>query len=423
MAIQISPVQEQVQHPAQRGRSSRPHLYELDPLRAVTAICVIGVHAVSFTVFLNHALWGTEVQNAVGVALHYTREMFMFVSAFALIYVYYGKPFQAGRFYKKRAIGVLMPYCVWSAVYIMVNHPGLPLGQFITTTLIAILNGSASFQLYFILLSLEFYIVFPLFLKFMKLVEHHPRKTLAISFVLEVVVMYLDYQYLQRGALSSSSFWRFVSQYQMSFILTYQFYFILGGLAAIYMQQVRAFLLRHGSWVVACFIVALLGLWAYFFVQITYLHESLEYASVVLQPDMVFFSVAVIIAFSWLAAVWARRVNQDGHPKGYRFWGMLSDASFGVYLVHVLILLFLMQKVLPLMPPVWPVALHVFLIWFLTASLSVIATTILLHIPIASRLVGREYRSKRLGSIKAQIKNTFARSKTIRCSPQRPSPS
>lgn len=410
MALSFLQIQEQVQPPKHSERSERPHLYELDPLRAVTAICVIGVHAIAFTVFLNHAVWGVQIQNAMDVALHYTRAMFMFVSAFALIYVYYGRPFQAGRFYKRRAIGVLMPYCVWSAIYIVANHPGLSVGQYLTTTLIAILNGSASFQLYFILISLEFYLVFPLFLRFMKLVEHHPWKTLAISFVLEVVMMYLDYRYLQTGALNSSSFWQLVNQYQSSFILTYQFYFILGGLAAIYMQQVRAYLLQHGRLVVACFLIALLGLWTYFFVQLNVLHESMDYATSVLQPDIVFFSVAVIICCSWLSAVWARRVDQDGHPKGYRSWRLLSDSSFGIYLIHPLILLALMHKALPLMPAGWPVALHVFLIWFLAASLSVIATITCLAAPIASRLVGREYQPKRPGSTAARINHAVARS-------------
>lgn len=410
MAIQI--LQEEVQAEAQTrsGRSEHPHLYELDLLRAITTLCVIGVHAVALTVFLNQSVWGTQVQNAVVVALHYTREMFMFVSAFALIYAYYGKPFQARRFYKKRAIGVLMPYCVWSAVYIMVNHPDLPFGQFVTTTLIAILNGSASFQLYFILLSLEFYLLFPLFMKFMKLVAHHPWKTLVISFLLEVVMMYLDFQYLQRGTLNSSGFWRFVNQYQASFFLTYQFYWILGGLAAIHMQQVRAFLLRHGRPVVICFIVALLALWAYFFVQIDFLHESIGYATSVLQPDMVIFSVAVIVGFSWMAAQWASRVDQAGHPMGYRFWRTLSDASFGVYLVHVLILLVLLHTLLPVLPGMWPVALRVFLIWFLTASIAATASIILMNIPVVSRLVGRERSSKRLSMMKAQIKRRLVRS-------------
>ncbi len=387
----------------QSGRAQRAHLYELDPLRALTALCVVGVHVVSLTVFLNQAAWGMLVQDALVAALHYTREMFMFVSAFALTYVYYGKPFRVGRFYKKRAIGVLIPYCIWSAIYIRVNLPGLSPGAFLSTTAIAVLNGNASFQLYFILISLEFYVVFPLFMKFMQLVEHHPWKTLAASFILQVVMMSLDFKYLQLGTLASSGFWLFVSQHQDSFFLTYQFYFILGGFAAIYMQQVRSFLLRHGRLLITCFVLALLGLWACFYVQVEYLHISLGYATSVLQPDMVFFSPLMIALLSWVAARWAGRVNAAGYPKGHRFWRTLSDVSFGVYLIHVLILYDLLHMLLPALPGMWPVALRVFVIWLLTAGLSVIASIILMNIPVVSRLVGRERPSKRLEHLKMRI--------------------
>ncbi len=396
MAIQYAPEKTIEQPVKQNGRAKRAHLYELDPLRAVTALCVIGVHAVALSVFINHSVWGVLVQNAVVVALHYTREIFMFVSAFALTYVYFGKPFQTGQFYKKRAIGVLIPYCIWSALYVLVFQPGLSPGAFLRTTAIDILNGSASYQLYFILISIEFYLVFPLFMKFMKLVAPHPWKTLAISFALQVVLMYLDFQYLQQGTLNSSGFWHFVNQYQASFFLTYQFYFVLGGLAAIYMEQVRAFLLRHGWLVVACFAVALLGLWTYFYIQVQYQRVPLGFATSVLQPDMVFFSLAVIVMFSWLAAKWARRVDAAGHPRGYRFWRTLSDASFGVYLVHVMILEPLLHTWLPTLPVGWPVALRVFLVWFLTASASMIFSIALMNIPVASCLVGRKKASPRL---------------------------
>src|SRR5690348_16396269 len=40
----------------------------------------------------------------------------------------------------------------------------------------------------------------------------------------------------------------------------------------------------------------------------------------------------------------------EGHPRGYRFWHTLSDASFGIYLVHVFILTALLQWVVPFMP-------------------------------------------------------------------------
>src|SRR5216117_202873 len=79
----------------------------------------------------------------------------------------------------------------------------------------------------------------------------------------------------------------------------------------------------------------------------------------------------------------------EGHPKGYRFWRILSDASFGIYLVHVFILTALLQWGVPLMPEAWPVALRVFFTWFLTAGGAAVISILLMKTPVLSHLVGR----------------------------------
>ncbi len=143
--------------------------------------------------------WGTDIQNAIAVALHYTREMFLFVSGFALVYVYYGKPFKLGTFWKKRGLGVVVPYCLWSIFYVWFNTPGLPPGKFISTSFFDILKGSASYQLYYILLSIQFYIILPLFLIFMRVAKRYPWRTLTVSFMIQVAILYFNIQYLQPG--------------------------------------------------------------------------------------------------------------------------------------------------------------------------------------------------------------------------------
>src|SRR5438045_8838966 len=100
--------------------------------------------------------------------MHFTREVFIFVTAFALVYVYYGKPFATRRFWARRSIGVLLPYCIWSVVSVWVNIPGQSPATFIRTAIVDILTGNASYQLYYILLTYQFYILLPLFCLFMK---------------------------------------------------------------------------------------------------------------------------------------------------------------------------------------------------------------------------------------------------------------
>src|SRR5256714_8924833 len=395
---------------AQNNQQTRPYIYELDPLRAVTAVAVIAVHVLSGTMFLNHTAAGLLVDNGIFTSVHFTREAFMFITALALTYVYFGRPFSGKRFWAKRSIGVLLPYCIWSIAYTWVNTSQHAPGAFAKLVLLNILTGNASYQLYYILLTIQFYLILPLFLLFLKLVQKHPWQALLISFALQVLVMYLDYRYLQQGTLASSGVWQVVAAFQGSFLVTYQFYFILGGLAALSLKQARAFVLRYGTWIMGGFVLALAAVWVHFLLQVDVYHEALSYATSVLQPVMVFYSPVVIMLLGFLACRWASRTDRQGHPKGDRFWRTLSDASFGIYLVHVFILTALLQWVVPFMPEAWPVALRVFFTWFLTAGGAAAISILLLKTPVLSHLVGRSahwHLSKEANALQEWFSNTF----------------
>src|SRR2546421_2475120 len=247
-----------------QGEQTRPYIYELDPLRAVTAVAVIAVHVLSGTMTLNHTQTGIQVQNGIFTSVHFTREIFMFITALALAYVYFGRPFSGKRFWAKRSIGVLVPYCIWSIAYTWVNTSQHAPGAFAKLVVFNILTGNASYQLYYILLAIQFYLILPLFLLFLKLVQKHPWRALLISFALQVLVMYFDYRYLQQGTLASSGVWQVVAAFQGSFLLTYQFYFILGGLAALSLKQAPTFVLRYGTWIMGGFVLALSADWVHF---------------------------------------------------------------------------------------------------------------------------------------------------------------
>ncbi len=401
---------------ARNDQQTRPYIYELDLLRPVTALTVVAVHVLSGTTMLNHTQAGMQVQSGIFLSVHLTREVFMFITALALAYVYFGRPFSGKRFWAKRSIGILVPYCIWSIAYTWVNTSQHSPAAFAKLALFNILTGNASYQLYYILLTLQLYLVLPLFLLFLKHIKQHPWRALSISFALQVLLMYVDYRYLQQGTLASSGVWQVVAAYQERFLLTYQFYFILGGLAALTLQQERAFVLRHGKWIVGGFVLALAALWGHFLLQVDVYHESLYYATSVLQPMMTLYSPAIIVLLSWLACRWASRTDQQGHPKGYRFWNILSDASFGIYLVHVFILTALLQRVVPIMPEAWPVALRVFLTWFLTAGGAAAISILLMKTPVLSRLVGRSthwHSSKDANALQEWFSNPFHRHREV----------
>ena len=123
--------------------------------------------------------------------------------------------------------------------------------------------------------------------------------------------------------------------------------------------------------------------------QINALREPISLTVSVLQPVMVPYSGMVIIFALWLACKWAGTRDSKGKPRGYGLWDQLSKASFGVYLIHALLLTVMLQKITPAMPPDWPVAVRVLLTWILTAGSAATCSVVMVNTPLVSRLVGR----------------------------------
>ncbi len=56
-------------------------------------------------------------------ALHFTREIFIAITAFVMVYGYVNRPFRAKAFWRKRGLGVLLPYVLWSLFYEVASKP------------------------------------------------------------------------------------------------------------------------------------------------------------------------------------------------------------------------------------------------------------------------------------------------------------
>jgi hypothetical protein len=88
------------------------HLYEVDVIRAVTALCVIGVHVLAFALLGTTGPTGEFLRYDVKSSLHFTREIFLSISAFVLVMVYGRRTLSAKTFWKKRGRGPTVCTCL-----------------------------------------------------------------------------------------------------------------------------------------------------------------------------------------------------------------------------------------------------------------------------------------------------------------------
>jgi membrane-bound acyltransferase YfiQ involved in biofilm formation len=191
--------------------------------------------------------------------------------------------------------------------------------------------------MYFLLVSVEFAVVFPLFVKLLRATRGHHGLLLAGSGLLELGLMALyHYVYLPDG------WWRAVAG--ESSLTAYQFWVVAGGLAALHFEQFHGWVTRHRLLILSLLILVCAAATAIFFADVAH-GETTEYASRSLQPVTVPLSLAAIGAFYLLSV----RIAAIRQPTAKRLIESGTYLSFGIYLCHPALLtgLLYVQHALP----------------------------------------------------------------------------
>ena len=366
------------------------YVHEIDILRASTAISVVGVHAMGYTVFLNATFYGQAIESFLFHLLQFNREIFMLISAFVLVYIYYNKHLSIIEFWTKRMLVIFLPYVIWSFVYVRVNQRDLNLQKYITTSLYDILIGNASFQLYYVVLILQFYLFFPFLLTLFKKVVSHPWIVLSISFILQLIIFYLEFTFLEVKQPSHPSLLlNLLIQLHGRIFLSFQFYFVLGAYAAIYFGKVKSFLLTYGKIFIPLYLVGFAIFTIGFYKEVFVDNISLTTATSVLQPLMLLYTISVILLLAYGILSIGKKYGEEGRSKPYKLFHILTELAFGIYLLQGFFLN-LGRRILLLFQ--WPhtmLPLATILLFLFTLLGSIALSFFFLCTPVLHYLIGK----------------------------------
>ena len=164
----------------------RRRLDQVDAMRPIKQAGVISTHSV---LYFAPAAAGVG-SGAALLLLHVSREGFFFISACMLTYAYADMK-RAGlrRFYGRRCLSVVIPYLCWTVIYFLYL---LPRAHYATPA--AALRGLARmaetgyYQLYFLLVIMQFYLVFPLVLMLLRRTRGHHGLVIAAAAVAQVAI-------------------------------------------------------------------------------------------------------------------------------------------------------------------------------------------------------------------------------------------
>ncbi|WP_404819970.1 acyltransferase family protein [Lacticaseibacillus daqingensis] len=295
-----------------------------------------------FGVLLNHTTtafsqtmtgataWPHMTLLATHLLIHFTRMGFMFMTGLVLTLNYYDRN-DWPTFFKKRFAGSGWPYVLWNFILLtiacIISAPGFSWATFGPTYLKSLLHGD-QFYMYYILVTLQLYVLFPLLVRLFKTAKRH-LLVLGVSFAIQLAIVAFI-KYALPGIDRSNWLWWFRA-YGVN-VFTYQFYFIFGSFTALHYQAVIAFLNRHvralASWTAAMSI----GTVFFYFWNRNALGLTHTAAVSPHQPYMAVYDTLMICFIFWIGLQYSAWRDHGIPTKMEWFIRNGAKVSFGIYL-------------------------------------------------------------------------------------------
>jgi peptidoglycan/LPS O-acetylase OafA/YrhL len=358
---------------------ARQRLWEIDVVRILTFLCVIAVHTISHTA----APTALPLFLLLGL-VHFTRDVFFALTAFVLVYSYLKRPVPMRRFWPRRFLLVGVPYVVWSLIYFFANlahagtsgSPGVIAGQL----LLDLATGKAWYHLYFLLVTMQVYLLLPVIIWLVRKTRGRHALVLAVSGALELMLVG-GYFYFP-GAVSG------LLAYKDEYFFSYIFFIVAGAVAADHLVALFAWVRAHrpaiavttgitGALAVGVFLLSIAG------------GHSYTSAVTPLQPIIMVWAVAVCFAFLAIGTVWADRRRPEG--IGTRFVNVASDRSFGIFLSHPLFIWLLLWVGNDWFEKNVPTPWLTLVIYLLVVAGAIILTEVARRTPLSLPLTGRRF--------------------------------
>lgn len=312
---------------------TRGRIAELDIVRAFAIMGVVAIHSTT------NPIVNLDVQsdmyafyNFINIFSSFCVPTFILLSGLVLFYNYYPKKFgwkEAKEFYLKRMLYIVIPYVTISLIYYVANryYVGKVPTEIVVDFIRKLVTGRANYQLYYMVVIIQFYLAFPLFLVLLKRFPWLAKGSIWLGFLGQWIFWYFNSNYIHYSRTSIISF-------------TYFSYFFVGAFIGIYYEQVKFWLFDSYKKVpvkIKLFRGTLTLLWftsTFSYIYMMYLLRvgnpldvsstayTVLYNVFTLTTGLIVYQLSVVIYRKYAQKLWVKALNTIG------------VASFGIYLIH-----------------------------------------------------------------------------------------
>lgn len=346
----------------------KDHLYEFDLIRVVAALTVIGIHITASYIYLSNTAY---ILNQLA---RFAVPLFLIMSGFLLYYADINSGFSGVKnFYIKRFKKLLRPYIIWTFIYAGLNaYAARNWAGEIAKIPYHLIWGTASYHLYFIIIILQLYLIYP-WLRHQ--VKKRPATILFASLFLSFVCQTLLY-------FDMLGIYKLPAGYNMFYLVFFPvwiFYFVFGMIAASKRQKWEEYLEARATKAAFLWLISFLLL----------LGDSFYTGSFAasLRPSVILYTIGTYFLLYSGFLPYRHLIGKMS------FIDWLSRQSFFVFLAHPLVIAFLIYlSQYAGMSFIWEGDRGMFLQYLVTLIITLILTYCISLIPKGSYLGVEEKR-------------------------------
>lgn len=302
----------------------KPYLESIEYIRGLAMLGVVAIHTGSQYILLN------PTPNIYLVALfeivsRFSVPIFFFVSAFGLFYrMNLAEPFNYGKFLRRRFKAVLIPYLIWSTLYLVYDDwfNGWQLFPEWDYAAEIYFFGLAKYHLYFLVILIWFYLLMPLWIYIVKRMT--PKKLI----ILLAAQILFDYWSSYCVGATENLFLKWRLNW---LVLHYAFVFVFGGVLGVHSEKFFAWCKESKKIISAAFLITLTILlgWYYNLIVVqNYTAEAAVNTAHQLSPPGILYTIAASVFLFMLFEFC------DLPAPVKKFLSLLGKNSYFVYLAH-----------------------------------------------------------------------------------------
>lgn len=313
------------------SRLAKRKVPELDIIQSLAFLAVVLQSSLMYT--MTQPNLAPEQAVMIGMFFNFAKfsaPAFIFIIGFSLFYNH-DTQVNYKLYIKEKFYTLIVPYVVWSIIYMYTTQTSVPFIQIVKT----LLKGSAAPHLWYVVMMFQVHILFPLlFLTFHAVRKRvHSKESLYRIMTVFALgyfgLMWLSSHFIFNGVTLTSSL--FLKYTDRSFLF-YSFYFMLGGVAAVTLPTWRKFIIKNVPLNTFLFLVlfVIVGYELLSFDGIQAIHLQV---STYLKPSMfIYITVEILLLYALAMTI--------VHSRTFVFTILtfISRFTYGSYLAHVFFL-------------------------------------------------------------------------------------